>query len=210
MIIGLVGFIGSGKGTVGDILADEYGFKRESFAKSVKDALSPIFGWERSLLEGDTVQSRSFREQPDAYWSNIMGRDFTPREALQLMGTEAGRNVFHPEIWVHSLERRLKEDSSYVITDVRFPNEMNMIQRVGGKIIRVRRGAEPEWYKDAEQINYAHMFSSSGAPHSQTMPNYPKIHYSEWAWIGYPMDVTIENDGTLQELRATVDLKVLK
>lgn len=202
MIIGLVGFIGSGKGTVGDILADEYGFQRESFAKSVKDALAPIFGWERSLLEGDTVQSRAFREQPDAYWSNIMGRDFTPREALQLMGTEAGRNVFHPAIWVHSLERRLTEGKNYVITDTRFPNELEMIRRIGGKIVRVKRGEEPVWWGEAVATNML-----SGGK-NQKLKNYPDIHYSEWAWLGSHMDVTIENDGTLQQLRAAIDLKV--
>jgi len=205
MIIGLLGYIGSGKGTVGDILADEYGFQRESFAKSVKDALAPIFGWDRNLLEGDTVQSRAFREQPDAYWSNVMGRDFTPREALQLMGTEAGRNVFHPAIWVHSLERRLKEGKNYVITDTRFPNEIEMIHRIGGKIVRVKRGPEPEWYQEAYDVNTGNTTSS----YKQKLLNFD-VHYSEWAWIGQPVDVTIENDGTLQQLRAAIDLKVAK
>ena len=52
MIIGLLGFAGSGKGTVADILVSK-GFKKESFADPVKDAVAAIFGWERSLLEGD-------------------------------------------------------------------------------------------------------------------------------------------------------------
>lgn len=199
MIIGLIGFIGSGKGTVGDILANEYAFQRESFAKSVKDALTPIFGWDRSLLEGDTAESRAFRESPDEYWSAVMGKDFTPREALQLMGTEAGRNVFHPDIWVHSLERRITSEPlyNYVITDMRFPNEMAMVRRRGGKIIRIKRSLDPLWWDTAVNINT--YFKGV-----QTMPEFPGIHYSEWAWVGYPVDVTIENNGTLNELRKEI------
>ena len=198
-IIGLVGFISSGKGAVGDILADDYGFVRESFAKSVKDALAPIFGWERSLLEGDTAASRAFREAPDDYWSEVMGRNFTPREALQFMGTEAGRNVFHPDIWVRSLERRIlkNSESKYVITDVRFPNEMYMIRSLGGKIVRIKRGPDPLWWDVAVNTN----IYSKGI---QILPGFESIHYSEWAWVGYPFEKTITNDGTLQELKNQV------
>ena len=51
MIIGLVGFIGSGKGTIADLLVERHGFFKESFANSVKDACSLIFGWDRAMLE---------------------------------------------------------------------------------------------------------------------------------------------------------------
>ena len=67
-IIGVVGFMNSGKGTVGDIL-NEYGYVSESFARPLKDAVSNIFGWPRSLLEGDTGFSRKWREEKDIWWS---------------------------------------------------------------------------------------------------------------------------------------------
>jgi hypothetical protein len=73
MIVGLVGFIGSGKGTVADIMTTEHGFSKESFAGGVKDAASVIFGWDRKLLEGDTEESRAWRETPDEYWSEKLG-----------------------------------------------------------------------------------------------------------------------------------------
>ena len=57
MIIGLVGWIGSGKNTVADILATQHEYKRDSFAAPLKDAVSNIFNWPRDILEGDTAVS---------------------------------------------------------------------------------------------------------------------------------------------------------
>lgn len=191
MIIGLVGFIGSGKGTVGDILETQ-GFFKDSFAKPLKDACSIMFGWPREMLEGDTEVSRKWREEPDSFWSEKFGYTFTPRLALQLMGTEAGRNVFHQDVWVISLLNRAK-GKDVVVTDVRFKNEINYIQQNGGVIVRVRRGEEPEWYKLAEDA--AAGFSSA------IMGMKDKgIHQSEWDWIGSEFNYTIDNDGTVNEL----------
>ena len=200
MIIGLVGQIGSGKGSVADILVDRHGYFKESFANSVKDAVSIIFGWNRALLEGDTADSRTWREQPDIYWSEKMGKSFTPRLALQLMGTEAGRDVFHQDIWVYTTMRRCELSSwnNYVIADVRFPNEINAIKNAGGMIVRVRRGPDPEWYETALNVN-------SKRDYYGMAEKYPDVHYSEWAWIGCEYDATITNNGSLDDLATVVD-----
>jgi dephospho-CoA kinase len=194
-LIGLVGFIGSGKGTVGDIL-EQKGFEKDSFAKPLKDACSFIFGWPRSLLEGDTEVSRKWRELPDPFWSEKFGFKFTPREALQLLGTEAGRNVFHPDIWVISLLNRAN-GRKVVVTDVRFGNEIDYIQKNGGKIVRIIRGEEPIWYQKLAEIddkNERHEY----------MSQFP-IHSSEWDWVGSTFDHIIYNDGTYNDLEAKVD-----
>jgi hypothetical protein len=191
MIIGLVGFIGSGKGTVGDIL-EQKGFIRDSFAKPLKDACSVIFGWPREMLEGDTEVSRKWREEPDVYWSEKFGREFSPRLALQLMGTEAGRNVFHEDVWVISLLNRSK-GKDVVVTDVRFQNEIKYIQDNGGVVIRVKRGEEPEWYDLALDANRG--FSSA-----QMGMRDKGIHQSETDWIGSEFDYVIENNGTITDL----------
>jgi len=191
MIIGLVGFIGSGKGTVGDIL-EQKGFIKDSFAKPLKDACSVIFGWPREMLEGDTEVSRKWREEPDVYWSEKFGKSFSPRLALQLMGTEAGRNVFHEDIWVISLLNRSK-GKDVVVTDVRFQNEIKYIQDNGGIVIRVKRGEEPEWYNLALDANQG--FSSA-----QMGMRDKGIHQSETNWIGSDFDYVIENDGTITDL----------
>jgi hypothetical protein len=208
MIVGLVGFIGSGKGTAGDILAAR-GFLRDSFAAPVKDAVSVIFGWPRFLLEGDTNQSRAFREMPDDFWSEVMGRPFTPREALQQMGTEAGRNVYHPDIWTRALERRItssNDKSDFVITDVRFNNEAKLIRQLGGRVIEVTRGRLPEWYEYAIQLNEDNNWDGN----VQKMDEFPHVHYSEWAWIGSP-EITdvVSNDGTVADLESSL-LAILK
>jgi len=191
MIIGLVGFIGSGKGTVGDIL-EVHGFTKDSFAKPLKDACSIMFGWPREMLEGDTEVSRKWREEPDSFWSEKFGYSFTPRLALQLMGTEAGRNVFHQDVWVISLLNRAK-GKDVVVTDVRFKNEINYIQQNGGVIVRVRRGEEPDWYKLAED-------AAAGFSSAIMGMRVIGIHQSEWDWVGSEFNYTIDNDGTVNEL----------
>jgi hypothetical protein len=187
MIIGLLGFAGSGKGTAADILVSK-GFKKESFADPVKDAVAAIFSWDRNMLEGDTSESRRFRETKDEWWSNKFGYDVTPRYMLQLMGTEAGRNTFHDKLWIHSMEKRLEKNEHTVIADVRFANECDFIRSKGGFIVRVVRGKEPKWYDDAKLAN-DFGFNS--------MPSYPDIHYSEWAWIGQKLDYLLDNNGSI-------------
>lgn len=198
MIIGVVGFLGSGKGTVGDILIQERGYYRLSFADAVKDAVSVIFGWPRHLLEGDTEESRAFREATDGFWSERFGYAVTPRYMLQLMGTEAGRDVFNKDIWIYSVEKRMQGIENVVVPDVRFPNEIEFIRNMGGKVIRVKRGPEPQWYETAHSDNIENFNSSACTAMSIY---YPQVHFSEWAWIGQRFDYIIENDGTLDDLR---------
>jgi len=200
LIVGLVGFIGAGKGAVADLLVDGHDFFKESFANSVKDAVSVIFGWDRALLEGDTPESRAWREQDDKFWSEKLGKAFSPRLALQLMGTEAGRDVFHPDLWVHTVLRRCENApwNNYVIADVRFPNEIKAIREAGGIVIRVKRGDEPEWYNVALKVNKKSNYYGMAE-------QYPNVHFSEWAWIGSDIDAEIANNSTLEDLTEKVD-----
>jgi hypothetical protein len=181
-------------------LVEKHNFFKESFANSVKDSCAAVFGWDRAMLEGDTPESRAWREQPDQWWSEKFGKEFSPRLALQLMGTEAGRDVFHPDLWVHTVMRRCENApwNNYVIADVRFPNEINAIVRSGGKVVRVRRGEDPEWYALARESNIYNK--------QEIMRNaYPEVHYSEWAWIGSHYDIVMDNNCSLDELTVRVD-----
>jgi len=83
-----------------------------------------------------------------------------------------------------------------VIADVRFPNEIAFIQSKGGFVIRVKRGADPEWYEIAQRANLE--------SNTDLMYDYP-IHYSEWAWIGSVMDYQLDNSGSMSMLEAEME-----
>ena len=110
MIIGICGLIGSGKGTAADILVDEHGFTKLSFADKLKDGVATIFGWDRAMLEGDTDESRQWRELKDDFWSNETKMEVTPRLVLQLFGTDCMRNGFDDGIWVSTIKKKLLEN----------------------------------------------------------------------------------------------------
>ena len=204
-IVAICGFIGSGKGTVGDILVRDYGFIQESFAKPLKDAAALIFNWDRKLLEGDTKESRDWRNVPDQFWSKSLGREFTPRLALQLLGTEAGRQVFGDELWTAALINRLDRSKNYVITDCRFVNEYNAIKAAGGYVVQIKRGSDPAWLPTAVQYLAFEPYHEPGRTdrHKQEMLD-QLPHRSEWDWVNCKMDVVIKNDQDLEELAVKV------
>ena len=199
MIIGFVGFIGSGKDTAADYLVNFHGFRRDSFANTLKDAVAAVFGWDRVLLEGRTKEAREWREQRDEWWSNRLGKDITPRHILQYWGTEVCRQGFHDDIWIASLENKMrKTGDNIVISDVRFPNEIKSIKAAGGKVVRVVRGADPEWYQDAWNVNQGPTNMSWSI--SKMRMEQRKIHASETAWIGKGIDLEIDNNGSIDDL----------
>ena len=200
MIIGFVGFIGSGKDTAADYLVNFHGFRRDSFANALKDAVSHVFVWDRTLLEGRTRQSREWREQVDQWWANRLNMPhLTPRWILQYWGTEVCRQGFHDDIWIASLENRLrKTKDNTVISDVRFQNEIKAIHNAGGIVVRIKRGPEPEWYQDAANVN-AGPTNLSWAISKQKMSDL-QIHASETSWVGGNIDHTLDNDSSIDEL----------
>jgi len=205
MIIGVCGFIGSGKDTVADYLTNFHGFRRESFANSLKDAVAQVFGWDRTMLEGRTKQAREWREQVDPWWSERLNMpNLTPRWVLQYWGTEVCRKAFHDDIWIASLENKLRHSTDdIVISDCRFPNEIKSIWDAGGIVIRVKRGDEPEWYDAAVSMN------KGDAGNMNWMMSKSKIeklgiHASETAWVGTRFDHTITNNGTIDELMTKI------
>ena len=195
MIIGFVGFIGSGKDTAADYLVNFHGYRRDSFANTLKDAVANVFGWDRTLLEGRTKEAREWREQVDTWWAERLDMpNLTPRWILQYWGTEVCRKAFHDDIWIASVENKMRKTAdNIVISDVRFPNEIKAIHDAGGKVIRVKRGFEPHWYDIAVQAN-------RGSTSAQDFLKKEGIHASETSWVGGNIDITIDNDGTIDEL----------
>jgi hypothetical protein len=139
-IIGITGRKYSGKDTVGEFLVKNYNYERIAYADALKDVARDIFNFDDEQLYG------SKKEEIDEYWG------ITPRHALQFIGTDLFRNhigelkpQFEKDIWILVVKRkilkRLKENpnAKFVITDVRFPNELNAIKDLGGVTFKLER-----------------------------------------------------------------------
>ena len=214
MLIGITGLIGSGKSTIGNHLIDSYGFTRESFASSLKDAVAVLFHWDRNLLEGDTEESRSFRETPDPYWSEHLGGTITPRIILQEMGTEVMRETVHPDFWILSLMKKLQANTSdIVITDVRFPNEVEAIRKLDGFIVNVVRPPMPDWFLDVSDWNTLRRNNITPITSEEDVIfnlGTLGIHPSEYSLLVFgreiKYDYTIINYETLEDLKKKTDI----
>jgi hypothetical protein len=195
MIIGICGFIGAGKDTAADYLVGFHGFRRDSFASTLKDAVAAVFGWDRELLEGRTPEARAWREQVDPWWAKRLGMPtLTPRWILQYWGTDVIREHFHDDIWIAALESRLARRTDHtVISDVRFPNEVRAIKAQGGKIIWIQRGATPHWYDIAAKAN-------AGDNKAREWLGLNGIHASEYSWAGTEFDQIIVNNDSIGQL----------
>ena len=183
MIIGLCGIQGAGKDTVGDILVSEYGFIKLTFASTLKDIVSVLFSWPRDLLEGITEESRIWRETVDDFWTEKTGfENFTPRKALQLIGTDLFRIHFCNDIWSNIVENKIittlknNPKTNIVVSDCRFSNEFNLIKQFPDSyIIKVVRTPD---------------ISLNGSSHS-----------SETEWLNYNFDEILQNDNSICELK---------
>ena len=195
MIIGICGFIGSGKDTAADYLVNFHEFRRESFASTLKDAVAAVFGWDRDLLEGRTKAAREWREQVDPWWANRLGKpQLTPRWVLQYWGTEVCRVGFHDDMWIASLENKLRKSSdNVVISDCRFPNEIRSIREQGGQIVWIQRGELPSWHIMAAKANHGDTFAAEKLKALG-------VHASETAWVGTDFDNIIDNNGSIDNL----------
>jgi hypothetical protein len=201
MIIGICGFIGSGKDTAADYLVGFHGFRRDSFAGTLKDAVASVFGWDRELIEGRTPEARAWREQVDEWWAHRLGMpNLTPRWILQQWGTEVCRQHFHDDIWIAALEARLAKRSDHtVISDVRFPNEIKAIRNQGGKIVWIQRGPLPEWYDAAVSFNNGPVRNTTWALSKNKLEQL-QVHASETAWVGTEFDAIVDNNSSIEVL----------
>ena len=173
MLVAICGKAGAGKDTIGDHLVREYGFYQDSLAAPIKRLVEDVF-----VLDSDTVYDRELREQPLEKW-----KGWTVRRLLQFIGTELFRKNIREDIWVRSLCYRIQGSGrNCVVTDVRFPNEKEILEEEFGDeciIIKVVRPSEQD--------------GSVGIPG----------HESE----AYDLDsdYVLVNDGTVQDLKLKVD-----
>lgn len=122
-LIGIHGPLNGGKDTAANYIQAKFPEKygRYAFAEPLKQACMIMFGFSREQLE-----DRKLKEEVDAFWG------FTPRKAMQLLGTEYGRDMMRKDVWIKRAEmehaRNLKIGKGTIITDVRFENEAEWLR----------------------------------------------------------------------------------
>lgn len=132
-LIGVTGFARAGKDTVGQILVQEQNYIRLAFADPIKNMVASMLDMPLDKLE----------EIKDHCLDPLDG--LTPRYLMQTLGTNWGRDLIHKDIWVRLLREEillsaeLRPDKNIVVTDVRFPEEVDMIRELGGHIWKVTR-----------------------------------------------------------------------
>lgn len=125
-IIGIHGPLNGGKDTVCKLLMElcPDKFAHYAFARPLKEAGVILFGWPMDYFE-----DRVLKEQVDPFWG------FSPRKAMQLLGTEYGRNSLRDDIWIQRAVRQVELNRlaglKTIITDVRFENEAAWIRSLG-------------------------------------------------------------------------------
>ena len=171
MIIGLSGYARSGKDTVAEILVLNHGFKRLAFADNIRKAIIRL----DPILEN----GKRISDMVDEYGWEIAKSYEEARRLLQVFGTEIGRDMFGQNFWVEQVFEEMNLYPMYdnfVISDVRFPNEADMIAWNQGEVWRINR--------------------SSVSPINS--------HPSELALDEYSFTRTLSNDGTIENLSREV------
>lgn len=183
-IIGITGLKHNGKDTIANYLCQKYNYTKIAFADPLKEACQSIFGFNYEQIHG------SLKETLDEYWFGL-----TPRQILQFVGTELFRKEmkrlneeFGEELWILSAKKKIteiiknNENALIVISDVRFPNECEMIKKQNGTLIRVVRSS----------VNISH-----------------DLHDSEKYVSDLEVDYEIINDGSIDDLNKKIDSIIL-
>jgi hypothetical protein len=169
VIIVIKGIAGSGKDTIANYLKANYNFRSASFAAPLKEGVKAMFGLD------DTHLDHPLKEQllPDI--------EKSPRQLMQLLGTEYGRNLVHKDLWLilakKKIDAYLALGYNVCLTDCRFDNEAEMVKANGGTILRVERGEAGTKF----------------------------LHPSEAGITGDMVDYSIQNNSTMDFLYKQVD-----
>ena len=165
-LIALTGAAGSGKSTVAKHLSNKrIPFVRTKFSGTLKKMLMQIPNVTIDMTEGE------LKEEPQELFGGK-----TPREVMQTLGTEWGRDSVYSKIWLDSWERSINNLTYIVVEDLRYLNEAELVKRRGGQIWRIKR------------------------------PDYKcNGHISETEMKGIDPDLTIRNNGSVEELHAMID-----
>jgi len=134
-IIGLSGKARSGKDTAAGMLEAAFNAKTVAFADPIRDAMRAIFGFNEAHFNGSL-------KEVVVPW---IGK--SPRQLMQTLGTEWGRNIVNNDLWRTLAARKIEQITDSfdhaVVTDVRFENEAEMIRSMGGRVWHIVRDNIP-------------------------------------------------------------------
>jgi hypothetical protein len=177
-VIGLTGYAGSGKDTAAEALIQERGFVKIAFADPLREAmgkLNPIVG--REFKGFGVIEDITYNQAIYKYgYTDAKGKFPELRRLLQVFGTEVGREMFGEDFWIQQFENKVQfvlQKQDVVITDVRFPNEVEAVRRLGGIVARIHR------------------------------PGFDAVngHVSDTGVADLSVDIVIHNDSTIEDLR---------
>lgn len=201
------------KGNIG-LLETASNWKIKKFATKLKQITCMMLGCEMEELEDQKFKASPLPDQ----WQNksLSSEIKTYRWFLQTLGTESTREMIHGNFWINGLfadykgkeweEQGLYRESKWIITDLRFPNELRAIKKHGGITIRVNRKREDKYYYNAEYCNLESlretMKQETGLhPSIEYCKNFLVVeHESEIALDKAEFDFVIDNNGTIEEL----------
>lgn len=186
-LIGLGGNLRAGKDAFADNLAGNHGFIKMGMSDNLNAALLrlnpiiPVYGEWQSV-----AAYMHYADLHDRVGYVEAKKNSEVRRLLQVLGTEVGREMIGPNVWVdmarRDIEQHMRNGRSVVITAVRFPNEIEMIRALGGTTVWIERAVEARGASEAV----------SG-------------HASERSVSADDFEYVIENDGTIAELWAQGD-----
>jgi hypothetical protein len=161
-----------------------------SFADPLKLIASAIFELDYEMLLGSTENSRKSREITFTKQYNKCGK-LSGRQCLEFLGTNIFREHFDPLIWVkifhQKAENVTKKGVNIVIPDVRFKNEMETINELGGSLWVIYRNINDLLLTEEDK----------------------KSHPSKWLFLTFLDDVAclkkIENGGSIKDLKKKID-----
>jgi len=177
VIIGLTGYASSGKDSIAHVLINKYGFERVAFADPIRDLLYELNPKVDFEVDGG---SWDIRYLVDNYGWDEAKQSLEVRRLLQTLGVGA-RNTIDEEIWVIKALRTMSGNGNYVVTDVRFENEIIALRNLRAQIWRVERPG-------VTAVN---------------------DHISEAKTSTFDVDQTFLNNGSLEDLEAMVTARML-
>ncbi len=188
-----------GKDTIANVMVKDFGFRKISFADALKNISSKMFNIELDTFYNDNKKDKQFEEPVvldnlnivlfSEYVSDVVGMPAhsiydslkdkagkvfnTPRELLQYVGTELGREV-DTNLWLKLTSEELKKGGNIVVPDARFPNERELVKSMGGLNMLVLRN---EVLRNDDHAS-ENMLGSPDDYHV-VVKNYDTVHFLE-------------------------------